>query len=154
MIHNKDHTVCLRQIIWKSVPGYFKRTAKTERMEITPFYLPNYVNFRLGAQKAVKWLQIASFRNPAKIRAAADQRMKPFCFSKHHTKRKLYTPSRTNNYLRAGFLLSDISDHLPVFSICPNSDNEPMKSCSEAVFVRNKSSANMDKFLENLQNVN
>ena len=29
-----------------------------------------------------------------------------------------------------------------------------MNSCSEAVFVRDKSSANMDKFLENLQNVN
>ena len=25
-----------------------------------------------------------------------------------------------------------------------------MKSCSEAVFVRNKSSANMDKFLQNV----
>ena len=31
-----------------------------------------------------------------------------------------------------------------------------MKACSEAAFVRDKSSAdyNMDKFLENLQNVN
>ena len=38
--------------------------------------------------------------------------------------------------------------------IWPNSDNEPVKYCSEAVFVRVKSSANMNKFLENLQNVN
>ena len=66
----------------------------------------------------------------------------------------IFTNHLTHNYLRAGLLLSDISDHLPVFSICPNSDNETMKSCSEAVFVRDKSSANMDKFLENLQNVN
>jgi len=29
-----------------------------------------------------------------------------------------------------------------------------VESCSKAVFVRDKSSANMDKFLENLQNVN
>ena len=29
-----------------------------------------------------------------------------------------------------------------------------MEACSKAVFVRDKSSANMDKFLENLQNVN
>ena len=31
---------------------------------------------------------------------------------------------------------------------------EIVKACSETVFVRDKSSANMDKFLENLQNVN
>ena len=66
----------------------------------------------------------------------------------------IFTNHLTHNYLRAGLLLSDISDHLAVFSISPNSDNEPMKSCSEAVFVRDKSSANMDKFPENLQNVN
>ena len=66
----------------------------------------------------------------------------------------IFTNHLTHNYLRAGLLFSDISDHLPIFSICPNSDNEPVKSRSEAVFVRDKSSANMDKFLENLQNVN
>ena len=66
----------------------------------------------------------------------------------------IFTNHLTHNYLRAGLLLSDISDHLPAFSICPNSDNGPVKSRSEAVFVRDKSSANMDKFLENLQNVN
>ena len=60
----------------------------------------------------------------------------------------------THNYLRAGLLLPDVSDHFLVFFICPNSDNEPLGACSKAVFVRDKSSANMDTFLENLQNVN
>ena len=51
---------------------------------------------------------------------------------------------------------TSLHDHLPVFSICLNSDNEPVKACSEAAFVRDKSSANynMGKFLENLENVN
>ena len=31
---------------------------------------------------------------------------------------------------------------------------EIVKACSETVFVRDKSSANMDKFLENLENAN
>ena len=59
----------------------------------------------------------------------------------------------THNYPIARLLLSDISDLLSVFPICPNSDNEPVKSCREAVFLREKRSANMDKFLEDLQNV-
>ena len=66
----------------------------------------------------------------------------------------IFTNHFTHNCLRAGLLLSSISDHRPVLSVCPNSDNEPVKSYSEAVFVRDKSSANMDNFLENLQNVN
>ena len=63
-------------------------------MEITPFRVPNYVYFRLDSQKALKWLQITSYRNPAKIQFiagnfpfTADQRIKPF-FWKHHIKRK------------------------------------------------------------------
>ena len=56
-------------------------------MEITPFRVPNYVYFRLDSQKALKCLQITSYRNPAKIQFiaghfpfTADQKIKPFFF--------------------------------------------------------------------------
>ena len=45
-------------------------------------------------------------------------------------------------------MLSDFCDHLPVFYVCPNSNDELVKFCGEAVFVGDKSTASMDKVME------
>ena len=65
----------------------FLAYVKKRRMEITPFRVPNYVYVRLNSQKALKCLQITSYRHPAKIQFiaghfsfTADQRIKPFFF--------------------------------------------------------------------------
>ena len=59
----------------------------------------------------------------------------------------------TNHYVESinGLFLTDISDHLPIFSICfmnPSCDDD------RVIFIRDKSANNMNKFKQQVSNIN
>ena len=54
-----------------------------------------------------------------------------------------------HHYRTVGLLLTDISDHLPIFSIC--SDDNSSSMSRETIFVRNKNEANTLNFLQQLE---
>ena len=60
-----------------------------------------------------------------------------------------------NNFFersRSGLLFTDISDHLPVFSI--DSDNTPVnRSRQDPLFIRDKNPNNIPTFVEKLEGV-
>jgi len=62
----------------------------------------------------------------------------------------------TNNYSSVcsnnGLLFSDISDHLPVFTISFELDSQNRNVNKSDVYIRNKSQRNIDRFKERLQN--
>ena len=53
-----------------------------------------------------------------------------------------------HSYLRSGLLITDISDHLPIFSI--SLDHMRTHQRQESLFVRDKSEQNISNFLEEL----
>ena len=60
--------------------------------------------------------------------------------------------NRMDNHLKGGILFSDISDHLPVFSICfKNLQNVEM---NRTVTIHHKNINNMNKFKERLADTN
>ena len=61
----------------------------------------------------------------------------------------IFTNYFDHQYRTAGLLLADISDHLPIFSIC--SDNTPTHRARETIFVRNKNVENTKNFSEQLE---
>ena len=61
----------------------------------------------------------------------------------------IFTNYFDHQHRTAGLLLADISDHLPIFSIC--SDNTPTHRARETIFVRNKNVENTKKFFEQLE---
>ena len=61
----------------------------------------------------------------------------------------IFTNYFDHQYRTAGLLLADISDHLPIFSIC--SDNTPTHRARETIFVRNKNVENTKNFFEQLE---
>ena len=61
----------------------------------------------------------------------------------------IFTNYLDHHYRTAGLLLADISDHLPIFSIC--SDDISSLRPKENIFVRNKNEANTLNFLQQLR---
>ena len=61
----------------------------------------------------------------------------------------IFTNYLEHHYRTAGLLLADISDHLPIFSIC--SDDISSLRSKENIFVRNKNEANTLNFLQQLK---
>ena len=61
----------------------------------------------------------------------------------------IFTNYLDHHYRTAGLLLADISDHLPIFSIC--SDDISSLRPKENIFVRNKNEANTLNFLQQLK---
>ena len=53
-----------------------------------------------------------------------------------------------HSYLRSGLLITDISDHLPIFSI--SLDHMRTHQKQESLFIRDKSNQNISNFLEEL----
>ena len=56
------------------------------------------------------------------------------------------------SYLWFGLLITDISDHLPIFSI--SSDHIPNNQHQESLFVRDKRKQNIPNFLDELDCIN
>ena len=61
----------------------------------------------------------------------------------------IFTNDFEHHYRTVGLLLTDISDHLPIFSIC--SDDNSSSRSRETIFVRNKNEANNLSFLQQLE---
>ena len=61
----------------------------------------------------------------------------------------IFTNYLDHHYRTAGLFLADISDHLPIFSIC--SDDISSLRPKENIFVRNKNEANTLNFLQQLK---
>ena len=61
----------------------------------------------------------------------------------------IFTNYLEHHYRTAGLLLTDISDHLPIFSIC--SDDISSLRPTENIFVRNNNEANTLNFLQQLK---
>ena len=61
----------------------------------------------------------------------------------------IFTNYFEHHYRTAGLLLADISDHLPIFSIC--TDDISTLGPKGNIFVRNKSEANTLNFLQQLE---
>ena len=63
----------------------------------------------------------------------------------------IFTNNVEHSHLRSGLLVTDISDHFPIF--CISSDNTRIQNSEEVIFVHDKSQRNILSFLEKFKQI-